>query len=268
MSERAHISDEDLVAYLDGFTSQEQGGSIERALKQDPNLRARFDVLRHGERPFLRAYDRLLERAPVDRLAHLAGLPDARPPATDNPPMRYGSFTQIALMFLAVTFGGVATYLAMQYTQQRANPEIAVRDDTWRQAVAEYQVLYTRQTLNAVKLSPRQLERSFARLSGALGMEVSPAKLNVAGLYLKRGQVLGWKGQPLVQIAFLPRAKGNPIAFCITRSPGKDQAPRAEQRLGLNVSHWRKNGFGLMVIGEQSPEEINRIAAALFDRLS
>src|ERR1700722_12041230 len=78
-----------LVALLDGELDDEARAALEARFNAEPDLRARLRQFRDSERPFARAFQLLLDAAPVDRLsASLAGLdkgpgwsPQASPPS-------------------------------------------------------------------------------------------------------------------------------------------------------------------------------------------
>src|SRR5271163_2780322 len=67
---RMSEDDEDarLVAYIDGELDKDERAAVEERLTTDADLRARLMRLREGERPFVAAFEALLERAPVERL--------------------------------------------------------------------------------------------------------------------------------------------------------------------------------------------------------
>src|ERR1700722_714838 len=67
-----------LVALLDGELDDEARAALEARFNAEPDLRARLRQFRDSERPFARAFQLLLDAAPVDRLsASLAGLDKA-----------------------------------------------------------------------------------------------------------------------------------------------------------------------------------------------
>ena len=51
------VTDEDLVAYLDGMLESDEAEYVEREVKMDRGLDARLELLRSGMRPFDEAYE-------------------------------------------------------------------------------------------------------------------------------------------------------------------------------------------------------------------
>ena len=74
------VSDEDLVAYLDGLLEQEDASGLEREVNMDQELATRLDLLRRGGRPFAEIYDLLLHEAPNKRLKQILKLAKEPPP--------------------------------------------------------------------------------------------------------------------------------------------------------------------------------------------
>ena len=62
------LSNERLVAYIDGEVSASERDLIGRALQRDAKARERLDILSRGGRPFSEAFGLLLDAAPDDRL--------------------------------------------------------------------------------------------------------------------------------------------------------------------------------------------------------
>ena len=65
------ITDEDLVAYLDGMLDDEPTEHVERELAKDRALEERLALLKAGDRPFAESFDLLLKEAPHRRLEEI-----------------------------------------------------------------------------------------------------------------------------------------------------------------------------------------------------
>lgn len=282
-----HPRDEDLVAYLDGELSLAERQVIDQALSESADLRARLETLRQGDRPFREAFDTLLEQAPMDRL--LAALPSPGPSASviatsTAPPPRPANDRRaigVAAMLLltlgigfAVGFGTSsdraqtreAALLAeldeieaeLEEAEELASARPAPAAKGWRQAVADYQVLFTTESL-----TPDQGgDDALALASARVGLPLDPATRAAAGLQFRRAQLLAFNGKPLVQLAYLGE-DGVPVAFCIIASNKPEADTQYEVRNGLGIVHWIIGGFGLMVIGDLPEDRLNRIAADL-----
>lgn len=282
-----HPRDEDLVAYLDGELSLPDRQLIDQALTESADLRQRLEQLRQGDRPFRAAFDTLLEQAPMDRL--MAALPASKlsasvistskvpPPRASNDRHSIGVAAMLLLTLgigFAVGFGTSsdragereAVLLAeleeieaeLEEAEAAADAAPVVTAKGWRQAVADYQMLFTTESL-----TPDQGgDAALALASERVGLPLDPATRAVSGLQFRRAQLLAFKDKPLVQLAYLGDG-GVPVAFCIIASNKPEADTQYEVRNGLGIVHWIIGGYGLMVIGDLPEDRLTRIASDL-----
>jgi len=81
------VTDEDLVAYLDGKFEKEDAEWLEREVNMDRALEERLELMRRGDRPFAKAYDLLLKDAPNKRLKQILKLAKNPPPPLVKKPV-------------------------------------------------------------------------------------------------------------------------------------------------------------------------------------
>jgi|TARA_B110000908_G_scaffold149043_1_gene182009 hypothetical protein len=63
---------------------------------------------------------------------------------------------------------------------------------------------------------------------------------------------LGFKGKPLVQLAFV-RADGTPIALCIIKANTKDSKPiNSEELFGMAAASWNSDRRAYFLIGGET----------------
>ncbi|MDF1721804.1 MAG: hypothetical protein P1U65_14120 [Minwuia sp.] len=278
-----HPRDEDLVAYLDGELALADRQALDQALSDSADLRARLEVLRGGDRPFRESFDLLLDAAPLERMR--AALPDPTISAsvistTQTPPIPANDWRSLgiaAMLLLAIGIGfavgfgtrsdmGDTALLAeldaleaeLEEAEAAADAAPVATVKGWRQAVADYQVLFTTDSL-----TPDQGgDGALALASSQVGLNLDPATRAAAGLEFRRAQVLAFNSKPLVQLAYLGD-DGVPVAFCIIASNKPEAGTQYEQRNGLGIVHWIIGGYGLMVIGDLPEERLNSIARDL-----
>lgn len=146
----------------------------------------------------------------------------------------------------------------LEEAQAAADAVPVVAAKGWRQAVADYQVLFTTDSL-----TPDQGDgAALALASEQVGLTLDPATRAAAGLEFRRAQVLAFKDKPLVQLAYLGDG-GVPVAFCIIASNKPEADVQYEVRNGLGIVHWIIGGYGLMVIGDLPEDRLNSIARDL-----
>jgi anti-sigma factor RsiW len=245
----APITDEELVAYLDGVLDSSRRADIDAALAHDEGLAARLSALDIDTAAIRTAFDSLDTAEPVARLRE--GL------ATSVRAPRRRSWTDLRWQTMAATllFGA-----ALGYGVPRLIP--GTEQASWRTAVAEYQVLYTTATLAPLHLDPAAQRAEVESAGDAIGRPITLAALQVAGLDFKRAQILGFDGRPLVQFAYLDAA-GTPIAFCAMRTGEADSPVRAGELRELAAASWTRGGYAFIVIGGKQPVAVERVATEL-----
>ena len=238
-------TDEKLTAWLDGELPQDEVKALEQRVAQEPDLGARLTALEIDRATLTAAFDQLAETAPAfpevgASAGWLARL--ARPVAA------------VAVVVLAVGAG----YLLGN------RPPIG----DWRLEVAHYQFLYVPDTLNPLRPDPERLAEEFIRAENRVGRPFDQAALSrIDGLTLRRAQVLGFQGRPLIQIAF-SGPDGTPIAFCITDNvSGQPASPENASLLELASETWQDKEHSYLVIGGDDPERIARYAAQIRESL-
>lgn len=289
------ITDEMLVAYLDGELPSAEQRKLETALDADEELRARLALLEDGGRPWAEAFEGLLEQAPMPKLeaafaaavkTHAEETPDELPapesakpvpsgpeaaaaggdsertPANDQGARGWWRPAMAACIAVTLLVGFAVGYGTNQAQKPQVASAVGTEAEIWRQAVADYQALYTRETVSTASDDPQVHAAGLLRVGNALGLPLPDAVFQVPGLDYKRAQILKFGEQPLAQLAYLYE-DDIPIAFCIVRLDEADRAAENEVRSGLNVVHWAKDGFSLMVVGDLPVEQLNDFARAL-----
>jgi anti-sigma factor RsiW len=248
----ASFADEELVAYLDDALAPERRAEIDALLPGDPELEARLDRLDVDVGAIRSAFDHHLAAAPIDdlrrRLAAAGAVAGVR--------TRDRGWMRLAAALLVGAVLGVGGAHLFRGTSPAAD---------WHAAVAEYQALYTTDTLKPLDSDPNLVRREVALAAAALGTSLTADALQVPDLQLKRAQILAFDQRPLVQFAYLDRA-GTPIAFCATRNAPTAAPMRVTTMNGLAVAFWSKGGYGYMVIGGHQTAAIEAIAKVLEQR--
>jgi anti-sigma factor RsiW len=272
------LSNERLVAYIDGEVSASEREAMDRALQNDTKARERLNILSLGNRPFSEAFDLLLDAAPDDRLqamlADIVGRGASPVPGSEDKtvvplrsrhPARSGfALWQMAAAaaILALVFAGGMFAGGLFEDRQQVAEKVG-----WREAAARYVSLFSKETLEGMPADPQQRQANLKQIETSLGLSLSGERIASASLSFEGSQLLQIEGKPLAQIAYL-RDGRTPVALCITRTAMPTVGPATEQRYGLNVVHWVANGYGFMVIGKVPESDLAKIAADFRGRFS
>ena len=241
-------SDEHIIAYLDGKLDMEQGRALHRDRQNDRELDAYIRSMELDTGELAAARDVMLPDAPQFEFEQeTKGARDAMPMWRQ---------TAMAASILAV-FG--LGFLTSRFLPAE-NPPPA----NWLQAVAEYQMLYSGQTLVLIEKNADQQGREVAQIGRKLDLILARSDLNVDGLTFRRGQLLNYKNKPLVQFAYLD-GSNTPIAFCIIKRGEKPEQDLTNKTMvaGQNAVTWSKGQYGFVVIGKADPATLEKYARQL-----
>lgn len=258
MSERDYgkaLSDEMLVAYIDGELSDADSSAVEAALKTDTRAAERLDHLARSKLPFREAFEPLLQAAPMKKLeTMLASVPSASAPKAVAAGMGRRGFLAAAAFVVA----GIAVDRALIGISRR----LSAPDESseWRAVVAEYLALYTADTLSAPAGDRAAQAEQLAVVGAKLGLNLTPESVALPGVEFRRAQVLQYDGMPLAQIVYLHPESG-PMALCMVKSDAGAAAPDAERRRGMNVVYWSDATHAFMLIGHGPIDEIQALAS-------
>jgi len=250
MSNKIAFSDEELTAYLDGESDYARMDQINKALSQDSELRARIATLSLSHSTIKAAFDELLPIAPETSfdVSVDSSLGSRR--------LSVMKFSSVAAVLALVT---VSFVLGWGGGHRSWSPSVA---NTWHEYVAAYQALYITSTLAHIERSEKDMSRELKRVSLALGKDIQLKDVNShAALDYKRAQVLGYKGKPLIQLAFLSMLE-TPIALCIIRLDGaSDSEVQISDMEGMSAASWEKGGYAYLLIGGTDALLIDEMAA-------
>ena len=252
-----HWSDEQIIAYLDGKLDMEQGKALHRDRQLDAELDAYITSMEIDTAALASAANDLPQDAP--QFDFEKSTPQSAPQGDQKKPIWRQA--AMAASILAVFGAGFLTANLLP----RNNPP----PSGWVQAVAEYQMLYSGETLKLIQKTDDESAREVAEIGRKLDIILASSDLQIDGLKLRRGQLLNFKNKPLVQFAYLDK-NGTPIAFCIIKRGEKPDQPMKAQSLiaGQNAVVWGRGKFGFVVIGKAKPSVISEYAEKLKTRMT
>lgn len=283
------LSDEKLVAYIDGELDASEQQMMAEALMHNAEARDRLGLLKQGGRDFRAAFDILLKAAPEDGLQAiyadvLAGKASPKANGRSNASLGGGenvvplsarrggagtSFWQMAAAAAILAFVFAGGMLAGGFFDKPATVVVEAPSSGkpgWREAAARYVALFSKETLAGMPADPGQRQANLQSVETALGLKLEGERIAMPNLEFHGTQLLSFDGKPLAQIAYLHG--DTPLALCIVRTANPAHAPATETRHGLNIVHWIANGYGFMVIGGVPGEDLSKIAQEFQARLS
>ncbi len=248
------IDETTLRAFVDGELDTQQRERVETALAHNAELRAKVAALRASCLPYRSAYDAVamptMPTALEQRVASLISV--ANTPSSASPMNRRWFIGSAALAASFALGIGASTLL-------RSTEVTAVAQTPWVDAIATYQALYVRATVDQAADSQARAQQVLAEFGASSRAAISVPDLQSAGLAFKRIQRLGFGDAPLLQIVYLP-ADGKPAALCVLPIQ-KGNAPLRMQHIeGLAVAAWQKDGLAYVLTADMTQSKAEALA--------
>lgn len=284
------LSDELLLNFAEGNLDAGASEHIAQLLKADAPARERLRLIRlsgdalAGETSSVSlapAADQLADRIlsgefdscrsnnNSDDIEHIAPdsaeqivLNDAEQGALTEPQLRFRSAWRLPQVAAALGFliiGLVGGYFGAAWLPSQASDQLASHP-AWLVRIADYHTLYGRETVTPSKSSELQVMRLEQRFATFLKHAVVIPDLQVGHLEFRRGQVLRFGSEPIIQLVYLPENEGRPVALCLKNSQGEDRDMSFITLSGLGVMRWRQNNIDYVLVGDRAASLL-RIAA-------
>ena len=248
-----------LTGLVDGEIGGERGGALRARLAAEPELRARLEAIKAGGWPFAPAFQALLDDAPLDRMK--ASLATLAPQAPASSKWWSSARALAASVVVAAFVAGVGVGRLALYTAPGVGVAERAHED-WRDAVAEYAALYTRETFSRIPADNAVQRPELEILGAKLGIDLTPERTKIDNLGFKEAILLAYDGAPLGQLAY-GDSQGAPVLFCIIADSRPDSAPVNETRNGFALTSWAHGGRGYMVIAQLPADKVAEIASQM-----
>jgi anti-sigma factor RsiW len=241
------VEDTDLLAYVDGRISPEGRARVDAAVASSPGVARRLAAMRASALPYAEAFERqAVPPVPSHLAEHLSDLlrvsAVAPTRAARGRPRVWWGAAAAAVATLVVCGGALKVWM----DKSAASP--------WVEAVASYQELYARETLSSITADQALTQRVLSDSRNA-GVTVSIPDLSSNGLEFKRVQRLSFRGQPVIQIVYLPQA-GDPVALCIMRESSARGTLHLQQLGPMKAAVWHDGALGYVLIAKNTPVDL------------
>jgi anti-sigma factor RsiW len=260
------IDETTLLAYLDGQLSPEDVRQVDQAINQDDHLKTTLQALRASALPYQQAYS--AQKLPALPQALAAQLDQAVINAqqtqedlqrsTDQPPASTRRhWLQAAVA--AVAGLGVGIYL-----QPMIMGSATESSSDWIVAAASYHAMYTPETLAGDAQATAASLSTTQKFAQRAGKPVKVPDLSGYGWQLKRVQLLKFREQAVLQIAYLS-SSGLPGALCVAHQPQASASERVQskQHHGVQTAKWRADSLEYVWISDDTASDNLRVAQAI-----
>ncbi|ALK32615.1 anti-sigma factor family protein [Burkholderia plantarii] len=286
--------DSTLIAYADGELDAADAARVEQALAESSELRQSVERLRASRLPYRDAFaaQRLPElpdalRLRIEAMASTAqarpagepavdasvGAPEPREaasPAAGNVHALPARRVARPALWLAAAFvaGAFCAGLVQQFAAGGFGSGVAGGGATlasagakkpWISVAADYQQLYTRDTVANLQPDPAVSSAIVGAIRSDDGIRLRVPDLRMAGFTFKAVDRLRYDGKPLVQIVYLPE-HGTPVALCVMKDARPDQSITQREMHGMTVVSWRQNELSYALIGKPDSGNLEAVA--------
>lgn len=259
------LSDELLVAYVDGQLARKQALAVDRVLEQDDVIAKRIAALKDAHGRLEAAFEAVLAGEEADAIAQPA-------------PQSHGLFISwSALAQGGLATAGIVTALALLVAgfgwplqmPERAGLESGAADmvpvgsiaRSWQEEAVRAQALIGRATLEVGLDSQSNPDLIAFQLGQAVGSNFAVPDLGPHGFRFMRAQLLRFDTEPLAQLLYLG-ARGEPLALYAKRGEGR-AAPLFKRHGALGSVAWAQDGLAYLLAGTESEPALLRLAEAI-----
>ncbi|WP_233805344.1 anti-sigma factor family protein [Paraburkholderia sp. HP33-1] len=255
-----NIDDSLLMSYVDGELSPEQRAEIEAAIAHSDELAARAAALQASVLPYRAAYDRqTVPPVPESLTRRIEELVSVSTPQERGAP-RFGRRISMQWAVAAFVAGAICSGVLTGYFGG-VNP-LRSGADPWVQSVADYQVLYGRDTVANLREDKASTEQVLADIHQRDGMPVDVPDLHQVGLKFKRVQRLNYHDRPLIQMVYLPE-RGDPVALCVIEENERDAPVRSSQVGQMKTVTWRANRLAYVLLAKDPSLDLEAIGSSI-----
>jgi anti-sigma factor RsiW len=257
------LSDELLVAYVDGQLAHKQSSAVERVLAQDDVIARRVTALKKAHRRLEAAFDAILAGEEDAAVAH---------PVPPSPGLLIPWHTLVKSGLAAAGIVVAAGLFIAGYGWPLGAPErmasgsaaadyVGSLPQDWREEVLRAQALLGRASLEIGLDSQGNHDFIAFQLGRAIGTAFAPPDLGRHGYRFARAQILSFGDEPLAQLLYLG-ASGAPLALYVKKGGG-DAAPEAKGYGELEGVAWSQGGLAYFLAGEGGKAALTEIAEAI-----
>ncbi|MDX2263955.1 MAG: hypothetical protein NW215_03165 [Hyphomicrobiales bacterium] len=259
------LSDELLLAYVDGQLDKPQAGAVAQLARDDYDIAARVKRLQETQSRFSETFSAILrthEAQPFDAAIRL-----------DEPPARVFRLTgaPFAAIFASVAALVVVGYATLGPSEPTPSLKLAERiadapgASPWQSEVATLHSFLSRDTLTAGEGPGRdviaiQLSQFIPRASA-----LTPPDFTKHGLTLARSQVLNYQGARFMQLAY-SGAEEQPVALYVMAG-GTDARLTDLARGEVRTVGWSAGGVSYVLAGFLPQDAMRALAVAAQNQL-
>jgi anti-sigma factor RsiW len=255
------LSDELLMAYIDGQLDKPQASVVNQLLRRDEALARRVRRLQESQEKFLGLFGTLV-RESAAAAPRAAQRPSSGARGGDTGLTDRAGLVTTGIAALLVIFGasvGFTTAYFSGMAREGAADEMAMPPANWSEDIAEFHAYFTPETLAAGRDSQTNPETVRFQL-GKLASQPAPLPdFAQHGLRFVRAQTLNYRGNKLMQLVYTGRS--DPFV-AVYIAGGNDDSPVLPGRFGdVKTVSWGQDGLRFLIAADMTEEALRALAA-------
>jgi len=256
------LSDELLVAYVDGQLARKQTRAVEKVLDQDDVIAARVDALKHAHARLEAAFEAILAGEEMDVSAASAPVEEGVFIEWRVAKMALAGIGLAAALLLAIAgYGWPVSLPGLASGGETLSVQPAAVATTWQEDAARAHALLSRASLEVGLESQGNYDLVAFQLAQFLGAEPKLPNLEAQGFRFIRAQMLRVGDEPLAQILYLG-AHGGPLALYAKKGEGSGTFS-SKQYGSVRTVAWAEDGIAYLLAGELEDPLLTRIATRI-----
>jgi anti-sigma factor RsiW len=259
------LSDELLVAYVDGQLARKQTQAVEKVLEQDDVIAKRVAALKNAHGRLEAAFEAILTGEEADAAATV----------TPHPPGLFIAWATLGKVSLA-SAGLVAAFVMLLagFGWPLATPEFSLQSSgvadpdyvgsippSWQEDAARAHALLSRASVEVGLESQGNRDLVAFQLAQAIGPNLTVPDLSGQGLRFMRAQLLRSGDEPLAQLLYLGTS-GAPLALYAKKSE-ETSTPSFKRYGALGSVAWSQAGIAYLFAGEGDEASLTKLADAI-----
>jgi anti-sigma factor RsiW len=253
------LSDELLVAYVDGQLARDQTRAVDKVLDQDDVVARRVEALKQAHSRFECAFEAILAGEVSELMANAPSLPPPIRRRRGNGLAKIGAITAgLGLGLFALVAGyGWPLALPERATLPQAG-EVSSATRIWQDEAVRAQSLLSRDSVEVAPESQGNFDLVALQMAQVIGPAVKIPDLEAQGFKFVRGQLLRFEGEPLAQLLYLGGGTA-PLALYARRGDQKARDGFAKSGAIGSVA-WSDDGIAYLLAGEEDKATLLRLA--------
>jgi anti-sigma factor RsiW len=259
------LSDEVLMAYVDGQLDKPQASVVSRLLRDDRDLAYRVSRLQQTQAQLLDTFGALLREGMSASTAAARG-PASKPGGVATTGGRLITFgTASLLLLLGASAGFTAAYYSRVVLPGDERPIIQTPIANWPEDMAEFHSFFTKEAMGVSAESqsnPEVVKFQLAQLSKSGTLPDFTAH----GLKFVRGQMLSYRGNKVMQLIYLGRSE--PLVTVFIGAGGLDM-PMSAGRFGdIKTISWSADELRYVIASDMQLQPLKALAAVAQSQLT